>query len=519
MKMKQVSFSPPRNLRDTTIDTASRSALSDFGTTPEMLRETLNVTRRGMLSNTYIPKQGAQEANTTKPKAKTSKDEQPKQDIVSSFPSMFAIEKGVNPLSIRAETKASVLKDNAFEADSGPSAAKPLAVSTEQPSSFGKASPSLKPNSSTFGMGELGSSLFSSKPSEVSLFADSRQTTDTERDSSKDYHALLTKFYQQFNPTKVGEVGKHLEKYKGREAAMFEKLAHKYNTTNPLEQKTPQSPGNASGSMPSSGFGTSAPSPFPPSPKSTAFPGLQKPPSLSSPFGTPLKAGISQSPFDAPSTSMSTPAFGVSGTQSTSSFGQIAPLNALGQPGSNVFGQAPSAGPLPSPFGSSAPPSAVTFRGKTPRELLTEFYMEKNPAKVAEVDKLLSKYQGDEERMFRNLAKKYNLDPAVFGLSTSAPPSTFGTGSTGGFGQPSPLGGGPTFGLAQPNTPFVGPPTSGGFGSAHGPGFGSASGASNFGSVGFGALAAQSPPAPGFASFSSTPTPFGSPTPFGAPRR
>jgi hypothetical protein len=518
--MKQVSFSPPRNLRDTTINMASRSALSDFGTTPELLQETLHVTSRGMPSNTHTPQPGAQETNTTKTKTKTSEDTQSNQDLVSSSPLMLATDKGINPLIFRVETKANnVLKENLLDAKSVYPASKPLQLSMEQPSTFDKASSSLKTDSSTFGMGELGSSLFSSsKPSEASLFGVSPKTTETTGGSSTDYHTLLTKFYQQFNPSKVGEVGKHLEKYKGREAALFAKLAQKYSTTNPLEQSIPQSPGNASESLPSSGFGTSTSSPFPPSPTSTAFPGQQKPPLLSSPFGTPPKPGIAQSPFGAPAISAPTPAFGVSSMPSTSSFGQITPLNASGQPGSSVFGQVPSAGLSPSPFGSSAPSSAVTFRGKTPRELLTEFYMEINPAKVAEVDKLLSKYQGNEEKMFRNLSKKYNLDPSVFGLS-SVPGSAFGSGSSGGFGQPSPLGGGPTFGVAQPNTPLVSPPTSGGFGSTQGPGFGSARGTSNLGSISFGALAAQSPPVPGFASFSSTATPFGSPTPFGAPRR
>jgi hypothetical protein len=38
--------------------------------------------------------------------------------------------------------------------------------------------------------------------------------------------------------------------------------------------------------------------------------------------------------------------------------------------------------------------------------LLAQFYQEKNPAKVSEVDKLLEKYKGNEDGMFRALAKK-----------------------------------------------------------------------------------------------------------------
>ena len=149
-----------------------------------------------------------------------------------------------------------------------------------------------------------------------------------------------------------------------------------------------------------------------------------------------------------------------------------------------------------------------------------------DPAKIAEVDKLLAKYHGQEEQLFRNLAKKYNLNPSVFGLS-AAPAGAFGApspgiaSSPGGFGQPSALGGTPTFGSPPPS--FAGA-AGGGFGGAAttpGQGFGSASGASPFGSQGFGALA-HSPAPAGFGSYGSPPaTPFGgsNASPFGAPRR
>jgi hypothetical protein len=37
--------------------------------------------------------------------------------------------------------------------------------------------------------------------------------------------------------------------------------------------------------------------------------------------------------------------------------------------------------------------AAPTFGGKSPRELLTSFYQEKNPSKISDVDTLLAKYQ------------------------------------------------------------------------------------------------------------------------------
>lgn len=167
-----------------------------------------------------------------------------------------------------------------------------------------------------------------------------------------------------------------------------------------------------------------------------------------------------------------------------------------------------------SPFGPPAP----AFSGRSPRELLTAFYQQYNASKISDVDKLLAKYQGKEEHMFRQLAKKYNLDPSVFGLSPSpvapagfgSPALSTGFSSPGGFGSPSVLGGGPVFGGAAPSASPFGA-SSGGFGQSAG-GFGSASGTSFSTGPSFGALAH----APGVGGFGSPPAGI---APFGAPRR
>jgi hypothetical protein len=257
------------------------------------------------------------------------------------------------------------------------------------------------------------------------------------------------------------------------------------------------------------------------------------------------------------------------------------------------FGQSTSFGTVSSPFFTAGDPSISQFGttaarvdsnaldGKNPRAMLIEFYQKVNPTKLADVDKLLAKYQGNYEHMFRNLAVKYNLDASVFGLTAVAldgycglgqsPPmggtSTFGSdllrgktqspfGSTLGFNQPASPGFGHTSAPARglepssgfgTTTPLGGhlaanltsasgfgqrsTPGSGVFGSAtpSGGSFGSASG---FGSTSsFGALASGSQPAfgggnPAGATFGS---PFGggggsggggaSSTPFGAARR
>ena len=97
--------------------------------------------------------------------------------------------------------------------------------------------------------------------------------------------------------------------------------------------------------------------------------------------------------------------------------------------------------------------------------MLTAFYQQKDPSKLASIDKFLAKYAGQEDQLFRNLAKKYNIDPSMFGVSAAAPaPAAGGFGaatSPGGFGQHSTLGGGSLFG-----SPPAAAPSAGGFGQA-----------------------------------------------------
>jgi len=170
--------------------------------------------------------------------------------------------------------------------------------------------------------------------------------------------------------------------------------------------------------------------------------------------------------------------------------------------------------PAPSPFSAPAPSAPGT---KNPRDILVQFYQTHNPAKVAEVDRILEKYRGKEESLFRNLAARYKLDPSHFGLPAATPPSQ-------GFGS-----GGSTFGAT---TPLSG--ASSAFGQTSTLGSGSGSGSSTFGNQQFGAqtssqgfsgssFGAIAQSSTGFGGAGSSPfgssTPFGSATPFGAARR
>ena len=192
-----------------------------------------------------------------------------------------------------------------------------------------------------------------------------------------------------------------------------------------------------------------------------------------------------------------------------SPFGQtqipaVAPVSSpFGQTNTSSGGSFGSA-PTSSPFGSNnnATTTGKLFGGRTARDILTAFYQQRNPAKISEIDKLLAKYKGDEEKLLRNLAAKYNIDPSTFGLGPAAP-SGFGSRPATAFGQSSTIG------------------SSGGFGGiSGGQGFGSFTNPSQ--STGFGSFGASAPSPGGFSSFGNSSGGFGAPpsaTPFGAARR
>ena len=371
--------------------------------------------------------------------------------------------------------------------------------------------------------------------STTSFTTEAKPPVDT---GAKDYHKLLTEFYQKHNPEKVSEVAKNLVKYKGKEPDMFAKLAKKYNTTNPLDVNEAPAPAPTSSSG-GFGFGNmgSSKSPF-----GGSGGGNQSPFTSTAPDAAPVSSTSTTAPT-------SNTSFGVGGGDNKSPFGAFgtastqapskSPFNSTSGSafGGNTFGAAPSpfgGSSIGSAFGSSsapaaastpfssstfgstsgsgfgqppaaAPPSSTKFGGRGPRDILTQFYQTHNPSKVGEVDKLLNKYAGKEEQLFVNLAKKYNLDPAQFGVNVNVSQPASSTGAAA-FGSPAPMG----FGASAP--------VAGGFGGGT---FGASSG---FGSVpqtgGFSSLAGSSG---GFGAFGgaaqTNASPFGATTPFGSARR
>ena len=316
---------------------------------------------------------------------------------------------------------------------------------------------------------------------------------------------------------------------------MFSKLARKYNVANPLlnnGQKNEQVQAPKIDSQQSIERGSILQS----SNNQQAF----KSESTSNPFGSTnnifgqkpkTNSLASSSPFGSSSQSNT--------IQSSISYGQSS--SGFGSNTMQTFGSTTNA------FGTTnqraqTQPAAVKFGGRTPKEILVAFYNKYNPSKVSEVDKFLTKYSGKEEQMFRNLAKKYNVDPSLFGIN-NPPQTSAGFGSTPGKPANSTFGS-PSFGqpstLSNTTSPFSSPSTSmsGAFGSSQ-----LKSQSSGFGAVssggGFGSLAASaptgfgSPPAPtgsSFKTFGGNPVGFGNSTgnmsgsignttPFGAARR
>jgi len=402
-------------------------------------------------------------------------------------------------------------------------------------------------SSGSFGnMNTISNSLFSSGSRETDTNPEPLQpisslSNTSEAGKTNSFTSILTSFYQKHNPLKVGEVERTLEKYIGRESEMFAKLAAKYKVPNPLEGMTKKAA--TDGLSASSGFGNlGSTSAIPPtfcatgvttSPfsSSSGTTGPQQNPAItSSPFGSSspasspaLNTGMfssnsggfqssNQSPFGTSNPSTNTAGFGSSpsATNGTalaqSPFGESTPFGAKTTGGfGNTTTPTPFGAPVSSPMQSN---SQQLFNGRTARDLLLQFYQEKNPSKVTEVDKLLTKYRGNEDQMFRNLAKKYHLDCSVFGISSTTPnpgfssvvatpafsqasimgrgPSPFGQ-SPGGFGQSSTLGGG------------NGIPSSSPAGQTFGSGSTASYGTSNFGSL-----------------TQASPSPFGQPSNFGS---
>ena len=324
-------------------------------------------------------------------------------------------------------------------------------ASSPAPAKSGFGAPTTTGSTNLFGSDTSssgGSNPFnSSKPASATPFGGGSS-------GALDYTKLLTEFYQKHNASKVSEVTTTLAKYKGREKELFVKLSTKYKVANPLDGVVGGMGGG--GGQQSTPFGTQK-STGQPSPFGTKTPFNSGGGAGASPFGTKTPFGNTgagaASPFGKSAAAPSPSPFGNSGSVA-SPFGNSAAAtnspfgNAAAAPSPSPFGNA--AAPAPSPFGGSQQSNQSPFGGasssqqSTPfggnsgstttfgggantsggfgaqaslggggdyRSMVTKFYQQYNPTKVSDVDKVLMKYRGQEQKMLANLSKKYNLPP------------------------------------------------------------------------------------------------------------
>jgi Zn-finger in Ran binding protein and others len=210
IKMKQVSFSPPRELRDTTLSFSSHDALSDYGINPDKVQELLAVNKRGMPSLHSTSASGSSfETSATFNASPLKRQTAP---LKGGLRTTTSQNKNSSLLLSGRET---ALHDEAYTDKSEENSVATLSLSSAskkestQPvvvavlkrsdlSSFDKA-PSV------------GSNLVQKFPSSPEEEHSSQITVDAD---GPDYLSMLTRFYEHHNPGKVSEASSHLEKYK-----------------------------------------------------------------------------------------------------------------------------------------------------------------------------------------------------------------------------------------------------------------------------------------------------------------
>jgi hypothetical protein len=163
----------------------------------------------------------------------------------------------------------------------------------------------------------------------------------------------------------------------GREYELFAKLAKKYGSSNPLDD-LPNLPGRTLNPTPNITEMIDDPSQFMESSNETKQ--IHSSISTTSIQENSVSSGIVTSQFP-----------------SLPSQGMVLPSMSSSTPFSSPFGQASDSFANSSNSASSNTNLSTTstgmFRGKSARELLTEFYREKNPSKISDVDNVLMKYQ------------------------------------------------------------------------------------------------------------------------------
>ena len=208
---------------------------------------------------------------------------------------------------------------------------------------------------------------------------------------SNSYKQRLSRFYEKYNPSKLGAVDQTLEAYAGREEEMFTALCHKYG---------PEPPG---------GDATSAQA----APKRRSASQLSSGPAAST--GT-VRERLTRfyekyNPAKLASVQQALEAY--AGREEEMFVALVTKYGPEPPPPSTSSAQSRGVSQM-SGGGGDAPASASY------RERLVRFYEKHNPAKLSSVDQALEAYAGREEEMFTALVGKYGPEPPSAGPAISA---------------------------------------------------------------------------------------------------
>ena len=258
-RAKQISLSLPAEVKETTFAAAAGEALAPYGTTPDKVRASLGVTKRGA-----SPPKPRSSSSTSKPassseqkkapsgaafppissKAPSNPFGEPKKSDSSSFPPMSKLPpKPFSSVGEKNEAKAALGK--AIPSSAGDSLKTPsmpsMSIKSALPAGLqgltGKVDPSAT-SKPAFGMGGLGTSLFGgagnndiAKSPELSKTAPGFGSPPAANAAPEpNYTDILTEFYQKHNPAKVADVGKHLTKYKASIYFVFDACLAAHST-------------------------------------------------------------------------------------------------------------------------------------------------------------------------------------------------------------------------------------------------------------------------------------------------
>ena len=244
-RTKNLSFTSPHSLKETTVDNAAHGALGKFGTTPEKLRG-YNQAQRNTPQHIGMSKSPSAASLSFSGRERRTQPEINSLSSSSSTPpppsASATVGEGKAPGTTMNSERKSASQAKSPRAPSGESpssgtsftgsfTAKPgdkVAASSLASSSIGGASSGGAEDNTTTATFELGrggglggmsllgnASLFD--PDSSSGKVDSKKVDSTEatgESKSPDYHKILTQFYEEHEPNHVHRVGELLEKYK-----------------------------------------------------------------------------------------------------------------------------------------------------------------------------------------------------------------------------------------------------------------------------------------------------------------